>query len=674
MRSRVSSSFAALLLASVSFLAPAARADWPSGGIRVSASYSAKFSPCVGSDGAGGAFVAWTEESGPDRLVRAQHLTRDGTVAPGWPRDGILVSAAVGFYDGVTMVADGQGGAYVAWDTADLYGGVGMAHLNSSAVALPAGSRVPAPWATASPASTGVPSPEKRRSGDALPGLAADGAGGVFFVWLHSTELFGCFAGVYHRWADGTTGAGNSIFAGYCPSAPVACADGAGGVIVAVASDCGSDDGNILVNHFAATGALAPGWSSARWVLPSSGHRDAPGIVSDGAGGAILAWQEGTGRPYAQRLSADTSFTWGDQGIPLCTKPTTSGVTRGLSDGRGAWFRYSAIVPDGAGGAIVAWVDHRGGDSTGTADLYAQRVTHDGTIAPGWPVDGAPICTAPRDQLLPSIVPDGSGGALLVWKDARSDTSGDIYAQHLDATGAPAAGWPVDGIGVSATPDEQEHPAACSDGAGGAIVAWIDWRSGTPDVYAAHVAPDHVVPTLISFAGFTATPGRVHLTWLVQDRILTATAYRRKAGEEEWVNLGELSPDGSGRIELEDRDVVANTRYEYRLGVMREGREVFLGSTSVLVPGSLSLALQGMLPNPATDELRVSFTLAVAAPATLELIDLGGRRLSKQDVGSLGPGAHVLDLRLEHRVPPGLYWLRLGQSGRLASAKVSVTR
>ena len=92
MRSRVSPSFAALLLASLPLLSSASSADWPTGGIRVSTSYSAKFSPCVGSDGAGGAFVAWSEQSGPDRLVRAQHLRRDGTVAPGWPSDGILVS------------------------------------------------------------------------------------------------------------------------------------------------------------------------------------------------------------------------------------------------------------------------------------------------------------------------------------------------------------------------------------------------------------------------------------------------------------------------------------------------------------------------------------------------------------------------------------------------------
>src|SRR6266480_7593824 len=153
MRTRSSPSLIALLLASVSFLAPAARADWPSGGIPVSPSDRAKFTPCVAPDGAGGAFVAWIEQSGLDRPVHAQHLTRDGTVAPGWASEGVLVSAPVGAYDDLTMVADGQGGAYVAWDTGYIYGGVGMAHLSASGAAPAVWSGRPGASANAAPGS-----------------------------------------------------------------------------------------------------------------------------------------------------------------------------------------------------------------------------------------------------------------------------------------------------------------------------------------------------------------------------------------------------------------------------------------------------------------------------------------------------------------------------------------
>src|SRR3989442_15336200 len=153
MRARSSASLVALVLASVSLLASVARAHWPTGGIPVSPSDRAKFTPCVVPDGAGGAFIAWIEQSGLDHLVRAQHLMRDGTVAPGWASEGVLVSAPVGAYDDLTMVADGQGGAYVAWDTGYIYGGVGMAHLSASGSAPAVWSGRPGASANAAPGS-----------------------------------------------------------------------------------------------------------------------------------------------------------------------------------------------------------------------------------------------------------------------------------------------------------------------------------------------------------------------------------------------------------------------------------------------------------------------------------------------------------------------------------------
>src|SRR5207249_4866364 len=74
------------------------------------------------------------------------------------------------------------------------------------------------------------------------------------------------------------------------------------------------------------------------------------------------------------------------------------------------------------------------------------------------------------------------------------------------------------------------------------------------------------------------------------------------------------------------------------------------------------LELGGASPNPAALELRVRFGLASAAPARLELLDLSGRRCAASEVGSLGPGNHVLAMPAAH-LAPGIYVLRLMQSG-----------
>jgi hypothetical protein len=84
------------------------------------------------------------------------------------------------------------------------------------------------------------------------------------------------------------------------------------------------------------------------------------------------------------------------------------------------------------------------------------------------------------------------------------------------------------------------------------------------------------------------------------------------------------------------------------------------------------LALAGALSNPATQGLRIEFTLPSRAPATLELIDAAGRRVWRREVGSMGPGKHVMDLGRPLRVRPGLYFIRLAQGGTARVARAVV--
>ena len=90
------------------------------------------------------------------------------------------------------------------------------------------------------------------------------------------------------------------------------------------------------------------------------------------------------------------------------------------------------MVSDGQGGGIVVWYDFRSGTNS---DIYAQRVNGAGLVQ--WTVDGVAICTAVGDQLVPQIIADGSGGAIMVWEDRRSDVSPDIFAQGISAGGLP---------------------------------------------------------------------------------------------------------------------------------------------------------------------------------------------------------------------------------------------
>ncbi|MBK7367644.1 MAG: hypothetical protein IPJ04_06935 [Candidatus Eisenbacteria bacterium] len=65
-----------------------------------------------------------------------------------------------------------------------------------------------------------------------------------------------------------------------------------------------------------------------------------------------------------------------------------------------------------------------------------------------WPNDptvNVPLCTAANAQIEPVSVPDGSGGAIVLWSDLRAGNY-DLYAQRVSAAGVPQ--WTANGVVV----------------------------------------------------------------------------------------------------------------------------------------------------------------------------------------------------------------------------------
>ncbi len=126
-------------------------------------------------------------------------------------------------------------------------------------------------------------------------------------------------------------------------------------------------------------------------------------------------------------------------------------------------------------------------------------------------------------------------------------------------------------------------------------------------------------------------------------------------------------------MRFEDRDVVAGAAYDYRLRFADEGGVVTAGQVHVLVPNTLRLSLAGARPNPAVRELALAFTLPTRDPATLELLDLAGRRVATRSLAGLEPGAHVLALG-RGTFPAGVYFARLTQAGRSVQQRIVLLR
>jgi len=246
---------------------------------------------------------------------------------------------------------------------------------------------------------------------------------------------------------------------------PQAIDDGTGGAIIVWQQDSTINYGDdIFAQRIAANGE--PVWPSGGVAIcTANGDQKIPRVVSDSAGGAIIAWQDdrGSGDIYAQRVNALGTALWSANGIPVCDADEQQ------------WL--PEMISDGTGGAIIVWGDFRWWNE----DIRAQRIDGNGT--PQWAAEGVFICIEETaDQTSPVVTGDGAGGAFIAWVDARSDTA-DIYTQHVSADGIVQ--WTPDGVAVCSAVDWQNQPLVVCDGAGGAILSWRDFRSGThTEIYA----------------------------------------------------------------------------------------------------------------------------------------------------------------------------------------------
>ncbi|MBK7735883.1 MAG: hypothetical protein IPI36_12105 [Chitinophagaceae bacterium] len=121
------------------------------------------------------------------------------------------------------------------------------------------------------------------------------------------------------------------------------------------------------------------------------------------------------------------------------------------------------MVSDGSGGAIVVWRDGR--NIANAIDIYAQHISASGNLL--WNVDAVPICNAASDQFAPRLVSDGANGAIIAWYDNRSGNY-DIYAQRINSSGVVQ--WTTDGVAICIATGNQNAHQLLADGNGGAFI------------------------------------------------------------------------------------------------------------------------------------------------------------------------------------------------------------
>ena len=342
-------------------------------------------------------------------------------------------------------------------------------------------------------------------------------------------------------------------------------------------------------------------------VCTADGNQLYPELVSDGSGGAIIIWTDtrsGNSDIYAQRVNSSGTAQWTVNGVAICTA-TGEQVS-------------PMLISDGSGGAIIAWRDAR----SGTNDIYAQRVNSSGTAQ--WTVNGVVICSATSEQYDSRMSSDNAGGAIVTWYDYRNLADGNIYAQRINSSGAVQ--WTANGIAIcTQSPANQQTPRITSDGSNGAIITWVDPRNdGNGDIYAQKINGSGTVQWTTNGVGVCTASNNQARMEILGDGNGGATIIW---DDDLAANIGAQKLNSSGVAQWESNGIwVCNAS-----GSQHRGHLVSDGSGNLIVVwdddrnGSLNIYAQKIGDNPTISSI---FPNTANNSGTVNITNLAGNNFS----------------------------------------------
>jgi hypothetical protein len=444
---------AAGLLCLIALVPVCADAVWLENGNAVIDISNSQDDPMIVSDGEGGAIIGWRDPSAGNYDIFASRIDGFGNIIWG----PVTVCAEWNDQIGTVMAPDGFGGALFAWS--DLRNG---SDYDIFAQRIDSGGNLL--WTP-----DGEPVCEAiLDQGD--PRIAGDGTGGAVICWTDIRN------GNWDIYAQRLSYSGGNVFVP--DGVPVCTAtgpqqesqittDGKKGMFITWRDYRSGMDMNIYAQRIDYIGnPILTLDGNPIFTLPLDAYE--PRIAFDGVGGAVIVWFDdrmGDNDIYAQRVRVPGSVEWKVNGEEI-----TNAVIGNV--------QQPTLVSDGLGGSFIAWSDSR----SGTWNIYAQRLDINGHAL--WTADGLRVITGDHNQTMPSIATDGDDGLLVVWRDDRNDQN-DIYAQRFNENGQPL--WGSEGMAVCALLGNQEGAVCVSDGAGGLIAAWEDWRNSNYDIFAQRI-------------------------------------------------------------------------------------------------------------------------------------------------------------------------------------------
>ncbi len=478
---------------------------WPKDGAEICTIAYPQENPNLAPDGAGGAIIVWTDHRGEENNIFAQRILSNGKLS--WQKDGRPINKSNREQHNPQIIKLIGEDWFVVWEEKknqdwDIFGqrinSSGTALLpNSLQLASSKGDQVSATMATSLDNNIIVVWQDNRfgnndiytqkfsTQGKSLwnkagivicstPGSVVqqnmeiiltereeiilvfeDARSGFFNIYAQKIDTKGKLAWGLHGLAIAKVSENQTN--------PLLVTDNKGGAIIAWEDHRIPDKPKIRIQRLNYLGEKV--WESSVPVAKIESKQLNPTMVSDGAGGAIISWQDDRDvlslqDIYIQRLSAKGKRLWGENGS--------------IAISANGHQIDADMITNGSGGAFLAWTDFRRGDRN--PDIYAQQINNQGK--PVWEQSGALVCGAPDVQRKPKLVSDGEGGIVVAWTD-KGGGSYDIYGQQLDKNGK--ALWMTDGIPINQFSRTQQNPKFGHKN----ILVWEDYRYGNWDIFAA---------------------------------------------------------------------------------------------------------------------------------------------------------------------------------------------
>jgi hypothetical protein len=323
-----------------------------------------------------------------------------------------------------------------------------------------------------------------------VPSIAADIDGNFIIAWEDYRNAFN--ADIYAQsFISGGITAGsnyrvNDDSGSSNQTEPCLATDSSGNFIVAW-TDTRNGYQDIYTQRYSSEGIALGNNFKVNEDQEITGH-NSPSIAADAAGNFIIVWSDYRSGflsdIYAQLYSGDG---------------TAIGNNFRVNEDSGSIFHYSPdVASDANGNFIVTWPAFSDSKSDlfhneilkGIKNLNSNEYTEPAIYARRFSSDGTPLggnfkVNDDSDYSIhdcPSITIDGSGNFIIAWQDYEFNDSYDIYFQRYNSNGAPIG----NNIKVQDSTESinQMSPSISSDEAGNFIITWQDLRNGSFDIYA----------------------------------------------------------------------------------------------------------------------------------------------------------------------------------------------